>query len=64
VVSESSVYHCLSSCPDYAHGELPCTVFNCPFPVISPALAVLATNAIQPNDGGQSQDEPHRSPPL
>jgi hypothetical protein len=40
VESESSVYHCLSSCPEYAHGELPCTVFNCPFPVVSGALRI------------------------
>src|SRR4051812_14414538 len=42
VVSLSSVYHCRSSCPEKAHGELPFTAFSVPFPVISPAKAALA----------------------
>src|SRR3954449_5106759 len=46
ILSESSVYHWRSSCPEYAQGELPCTVFSWPLPVISPASAPLVPRAI------------------
>src|SRR5262249_59507718 len=46
VPSPLSVYHCRSSCPEYAHGELPCTVLSLPLPVISPANAALVPRAI------------------
>src|SRR4029453_10724509 len=45
VASLSSVYHCRSSCPEKAHGELPLTGFSFPLPVISPAKAALAPRA-------------------
>jgi hypothetical protein len=62
VVSESSVYLQVSW-PENAHGEFPCTAFS-PLPVISPADAVLATNAIMAA-GDQSNEQPHHfAPPL
>src|SRR5262245_4449201 len=40
--SASVVYHCRSSCPENAQGELPFTCFSVPLPVISPANAAVA----------------------
>ena len=46
VVFASVVYHCRSSCPENAQGELACTAFSVPLPVISPANAALVARAI------------------